>query len=501
MLTLAALRAKGDALLEEIARESYAARAGLKTGIDLQSIYERYSDIAGPESLALSLQSFKLAQSERDRWRAGLLLNWQIDLQSSRSLAALDEAEMLWESTANVEVSAGQTIPFRRINAAIAGESDREQRLVMEAGRAAAMEQGLAPLRLERLKRELAFLAEMQLGDSYTSIFESLSGISIGALAEQCTEFLRATQELWDALRTSVIRRVLRIDPSDANRADVAMLIQGHEFDRHFTKDTDVCLRRFARGFGLDPTANGHIVFDTAARDGKLPRASCASVRVPQELYLVIQPQGGQSDVHEALHEFGHALHFGHTSEELDFEFRRLGDNSVSEAYAMLLDHLTYDPTWLATFTTLRGTELKTFVRAQGFSELFSVRRYAAKLLFESQLYASDADWGSLPDLYVKLLDSATGFRHHRSAAFVDLDRQYYVVRYLRAWQLQALLRGELTTRYGPFWWNNPEAGPWMRDSMWRLGQSESADALSSRICRQGLSFDELVRSIETMIE
>ena len=50
------LQARGDALIEEIGRETYLARAG-QAGIDLQSIYKRYSDITGQESLALSIDA------------------------------------------------------------------------------------------------------------------------------------------------------------------------------------------------------------------------------------------------------------------------------------------------------------------------------------------------------------------------------------------------------------------------------------------------------------
>ena len=43
------------------------------------------------------------------------------------------------------------------------------------------------------------------------------------------------------------------------------------------------------------------------------------------------------------LHELGHALHFANMSRALPFEFRWLGDNSVTEGYAMLFDHRLKD--------------------------------------------------------------------------------------------------------------------------------------------------------------
>ena len=60
--------------------------------------------------------------------------------------------------------------------------------------------------------------------------------------------------------------------------------------------------------------------------------------------------------------------------------------------------------------------------------------------------------WASLPDLYVETLTGATDFRYQRADAFVDVDPRFYAARYLRAWQLQALLNETLrsgSTRTG----------------------------------------------------
>ena len=43
------------------------------------------------------------------------------------------------------------------------------------------------------------------------------------------------------------------------------------------------------------------------------------------------------------MHELGHALHFAYARAELPFEYRWLGDNSVTEGYAMLFDHRMQD--------------------------------------------------------------------------------------------------------------------------------------------------------------
>ena len=53
---------------------------------------------------------------------------------------------------------------------------------------------------------------------------------------------------------------------------------------------------------------------------------------------------GGREDYAALFHEGGHAEHYANVDAELPFEFRHLGDNSVTESYAFLLEHLTEQP-------------------------------------------------------------------------------------------------------------------------------------------------------------
>jgi hypothetical protein len=251
------------------------------------------------------------------------------------------------------------------------------------------------------------------------------------------------------------------------------------------------------REMGIDPLAAGRIRLDTGEREGKRARAFCAPVRVPDEVYLVLRPHGGQTDWNTFLHELGHALHFAYMRPDLPMEYRWLGDNSVTESYAMLFDHLMMDRRWLRRYTGLSDEDGHEFVRAAAFEELHFLRRYSAKLIYETELYAGHTAWESLPEVYVERLSIATGFRYDRSDAFVDVDPRYYSTRYLRAWQLQALLSETLTERYDVDWWRNPRAGPWVCGTLFGEGQRELADELAQRVAGKRLSFAPLIRAVE----
>jgi hypothetical protein len=251
---------------------------------------------------------------------------------------------------------------------------------------------------------------------------------------------------------------------------------------------------------GADATAGGRVIFDTADREGKNSRAFCAPVRVPQEVYLVLRPHGGQSDYRTFLHELGHALHFANTSADHPFEYRWLGDNSVTESYAMLFDHMLHLPGWLARYTELGAPRIPGFLRAAGFEELQFLRRYCAKLIYEHELYGGEHSWQSLPDIYVDTLSQATSFRYDRADAFVDVDPRYYAARYLRAWQLQAVIGEALVERFDEDWYRNPRAGPYIVDTLFAEGQRELAHELAERVTARTLSFAPLVRATEAML-
>jgi hypothetical protein len=251
---------------------------------------------------------------------------------------------------------------------------------------------------------------------------------------------------------------------------------------------------------GLDPDAGGRVRYDLVEREGKRSRAFCAPVRVPEEVHLVLRPFGGQQDWTTLLHELGHALHFATMRADMPVEHRWMGDNSITEGWAMLFDHLMQDRRWLARYTGLEKRELPEFLRAVGAVELHFLRRYSAKLLYELALYADDARWDDLPDRYAQSLTDATTFRYGTADAFVDVDPRFYAARYLRAWQLQALVTAALVEHHDEDWFRNPRAGPWIAGELLAPGQRETADELAQRVTGRTLSFDPLVASVERLL-
>ena len=495
-------RREGERLVEALSREYHQAYAGLKPGAELGPAYERHAAAYDDDALAAALETWRAAPPDSDEARgARTLAEWIVETRAGRRLAALEEREIAWEASAVVRTPDGRSVPYQRAAIEIGNAADRTERLALDAARAALVGAELAPLRRERLSRERDLVEAAGVADGYVATFEALAGMDLRALGDACGRFLADTQAMWDDVLPGELRRRLGVKRGEAARSDLTALLRAPQFDAGFPPGAmEVTIRNQVESMGVDPRAGGRVRFDVGEREGKRARAFCAPVRVPEEVHLVLRPRGGQGDWRTFLHELGHALHFGHARAELPFEFRWLGDNSVTEGYAMLLDHLMLDRGWVRRHAELPAAQLDEYLRASALEELLFLRRYCAKLRYELELYGGGVPWDALPDLYVETLGAALDARHHAADAFVDVDPRFYAARYLRAWQLQARLTDALRERFDEDWWRNPAAGPWIVAELWSEGQRLAAHELAERVGGGALDFAPLVRAIEARL-
>jgi hypothetical protein len=500
-LSIDRLRRDGQAMMEEMSRETYLAHAGLKPTLELQPIYAKHAGVIGPDAFHRAAESFRQSEPESEERRsARVILEWQLEAQAARELAAVEEREVAWENGAMLRLPDGRELQYHAAPIEIANSTIRAERIALDDARARLAESGHAPIRLEYLQREKAVVESMEIAGSYNASFEAVTGIALAGLAAQCADFLRDTDAMWDDTLGHYLRTRLGVKRGEAMRADALALFRASEFDAGFpASEMESAIRRQVSEMGMDPVAGGRVVYDLGEREGKRSRAFCAPVRVPDEVYLVLRPHGGQNDYSTMLHELGHALHFANANASLPFEYRWLGDNSVTEAYAMLFDHRTQDAAWLNRYTSLGKNRVGDFLRMAGFEELHFLRRYSAKLLYEIAVYSGEVPWSALPDLYVSRLSEATGFRYRPEDAFIDLDPRFYSVRYLRAWQLQSALAAHLTEKFNDDWHRNPAAGPWIVGDLFSVGQRDTADEIAARVGAR-LSFAPIIRKIEVLL-
>jgi len=197
-------------------------------------------------------------------------------------------------------------------------------------------------------------------------------------------------------------------------------------------------------------------------------------VEVPDKIMLVIQPMGGPDDWRALFHEAGHTEHFANTSQDLPVEWRRLGDNAVTEGWAALMEQLTSDPAW--TSRRLDFPRPADFAAESATVMLWIARRYSAKLLYELEFHAAE-DVTALRQRYVELLTDALKVAPSPTDYVNDIDAGFYVSAYLRSWAFEAQMRDHLRERFGNDWFTKREAGGHLRE-LWSEGQRLSAEEM-----------------------
>ncbi len=481
-MKLEALVADGERMHQQLGREYYLTGSGLKADPDIESIYTRFQHLGSDEALDTARGSGE-----------STLLEWVLGLRVGRKAAPLEERQLRWEQSASVTLD-GHEFPYLRVSIELANSPDRPFRTALDAERNRVGAAALNPMLEERLTLEREEVIGLGMGD-YVATLGALADVDLDELGRHATGFLAQTDDLYRDSLGRLVRRRLDVGIDELTRADTAWTFRADGFDAAFPPDRmlDIAVGQM-REMGLDAKQGNRVRFDTDERPGKQPRAFCVPVRVPEEVYLVLRPSGGHGDYRTFWHELGHAMHFASVDPASSFASRWLGDNSVTEAFAMLWDHLTIDRAWLTRYTDLEQSDASNLVFELAVAELHMLRRYCAKLAYELVLHRSDLR--GVADDYVERLSDATRFRYGPENYLIDVDPGFYSARYLRAWQLEASLAAEMISRFDVDWWRNPRAGSFVQHVMSR-GQADPAHRLAREIIGRDLSFEPCVTRLE----
>ena len=459
-------RAGADRFIAELDEEYYRHYAGLKPDFDLRPIYERHANLTDVETVK------RLGEAVRGRENLEL---YRFGCEGYLGELTREHAERIAELETTLETAhAGEAVGYRMLPPTIANTADRTTRERLETARNALTDEHLNPLYLDSV--ETAGRGVRALGASdYFELYRDRFGFDLEGLAAQCLAFLDSTERLYEESMDRALHQHLGIGLGEAERWDVRRLFRGSSWDAAFPADRMLpALRATLGDLGIDLDAQRNVHLDVEERPTKSPRAFCAPIEIPDKVMLVIQPMGGPDDWRALFHEAGHTEHFAFTSPDLKLEEKRLGDNAVTEGWAMLLEHLTGDRAWL--------TRMLDFARPREFAEegaahlLFFVRRYSAKLLYEIEFHQA-AEPTTMRRRYVELLGDALKVEPSDTDYLADIDSGYYVTAYLRSWAFETQLSTFLREEFGTDWFRRREAGSLLRE-LWSLGQKPTADEL-----------------------
>jgi hypothetical protein len=485
-------RERAESFGTELSREYYRHLAGHKRELEIEPIYETYEDLFTRDSV-MALRDLAASAGNGDEGRRlGYLLHFGFDgLVGIESRAEAAELAGL-EATLTVDPGDGE-VPYRAVVIEQANEVDADRRAALEEARNAVLAERLSPIYRTALDRAHDLCREFGWA-SYADAYAELRGVDLERLRDQTARFLAATDDAYGPLVDAQLDRAGLPELGALRRSDLPRFFRAPDLDEDFPADRLIgSFEATLAGLGIDLGEQPNVHLDTERRPTKSPRAFCSTPQVPGEIYLVIAPTGGRDDYGALFHEGGHTEHYANTAAELDFEFRQLGDNSVTESFAFLVEHLVSDPNWLR--DGLGVEDPGPAVEHSRVFRLLMLRRYSAKLAYELELHGGSVDLDAMPGRYAELLTEAVRVPWPRASWLADVDDGFYAACYLRAWALETHWREALQERFGERWFASREAGEWLR-SLWRHGQRLTADELLDEALGEELDFTRLAAEV-----
>ncbi len=463
---LDAYRERADRFIAEEMEEYYLHFAGLKETFDLEPIYERYADLTQVE------QALAIGAAVDGNARVRQLWRFACEGHLASLTREFTERSARLEAELKAEVD-GEEIGFRMLRPTIANSEDRGRRQRLEEARNALVEEHLNPVHLEAVQATQAGVRALG-SETYLDLYRRFE-LDLERLADQCRELLESTEKVYEQAADRFFRARVGLGLHEVQRWDVVRAFRAPQWDAAFPKDTMLpALERTLTDLGIDLRRQENVELDVEQRPTKTPRAFCVPVEVPGKVKLVIQPMGGPDDWRALFHEAGHTEHFANTSPELPMEWRRLGDNAVTEGWASLMEQLTFEPAW--TTRRLDFPRPEEFAAESATSLLWVARRYSAKLLYELEFHAAP-DVTALRPRYVELLADALKVEPSRTDYLSDIDAGFYVSSYLRSWAFEAQIRDHLRSQFGNAWFTTREAGGLLRE-LWSEGQRQTAEEM-----------------------
>jgi len=474
----------------EMEKEWYLNWAGLKEEMNLSPIYNKYKHLFTKDLILAVKEKRKQSKGEEER-KLRYLQQFFVSEYLGMVVEELSEKAETMESKETIRVN-GEKIPFRLAAVKIANEPDREQRGKLYEARNRVIDKINVVLfeRMEKLHK-----TSLELGyKNYMALFRDIKGIDFQRLGKLMKDLIDKTESIYVTRMDKALREKVGVRLKDAEKHDLAFFFRAKEFDAYFKKEDAVeTLRKTLANMGLRLDKQKNIEVDVEERPKKSPRAFCSGIRVPDEVKLVVMPKGGHDDYASLFHEAGHAEHHGCVNPDLAVEYKRLGDNSVTETFAFLLEYLLTDENWLKQNTPLK--EAKEYLDFLYLYKLHFLRRYGAKLSYELKLHTADTLKG-MDEVYKETLEETLKFKHPRNHYLTDHDDGFYCAQYLRAWIFEEQLKAVLKKRFGEKWFNNIEAGKFLK-SLWADGQKNDVVEFAQTLGYKDLSMEPLLSSLQ----
>ncbi len=492
MIDLEQIRKDVENCERRLNEEYYLNWAGLKDELDTASVMEECPSVGEREAVDHLEARLQIAEPDEERglrYLHGVTTHHYI----GNLVRELTDAKETEEARLTIEVD-GDEMAYRMSGVRMINEDDRARRQTIQDARLGAID-GLNQILRERTEKMHKIATDLGY-TNYTKLYSKLKNINLTSLLNEIKEFKQRTDKLYRE-KISELVETIGIDLEEAERHDIAYLLRAKQFDPHFEKGQSLpALRATLNGIGIDLDSQENIIVDTEEREKKTPRAFCAPLDVPNKVMLVTMPMGGYSDYSSLFHEAGHAEHFGNVNPDEPMEYKYLGDNSVTESFAFIFDHLLTDGNWVNEF--IRMPNVDEYIHHAFVEKLYFIRRYGAKLEYEMKLHTEGVP--GMGQVYSSVLEDSLLFKHPEEHYLLDVDDGFYCAQYLRAWIFEAQLKDLMKEKFGEKWFLSHKSGKYL-SNMWSVGQKYDVVELAQNEGFQGLDVEPLTEEIIANLE
>lgn len=293
------------------------------------------------------------------------------------------------------------------------------------------------------------------------------------AYVPKLQEILRQTDTLYFEAMEAWAKRSLGVPLCELNRFDAIYLLGLGEFDHLFPDQIPLSDHLdFFNQWGIEVKSIPGLALDISHSPRKGAQAMSFALRIPDEIHLVMNPQGGWIDLETLFHEMGHVLGHALTSPDLSsWEKDFFTSNTLSESYSFLLQNMCFSPFFLERQLGLSSEEIEEISFYKALKDLSVFRRYVGKFLAEYEMFKkNEIASGSI---YAQLLEEHTGFSYRPETYLFDLVPEFYALDYVVSWVAEATMEKTLAQTLGHDWMFKPEAGKMLKDWWWCGNQYE----------------------------